>query len=318
MSNISSFTAHKHRPKVLFFGMQGNFSAPSLLALLKQGIEVCAVVLPASPVSGREAPHVQRREQLKGRGISLPLLTMPINQSIIEIAWREQIPVWDVYHLSHKETYDVLASYQPDMICVVCFSQRIPRSILDLPRSGCLNVHPSLLPANRGPEPLFWTFREGHETTGVTIHVMSEEMDSGDILAQEAVAVPDGISYEQLESQLAHIGGTLLAKTVWDVYRGNATYTSQDETKSYYHSFPSNEDFVVQADEWDARHAYNFIQGVGHWNGAVTLVDGEKTYLVRDAFSYSLDSIKSDLHRDKNEQGLVVFCKKGFIMVKSL
>lgn len=318
MSNKSLHLTHKPHPKVLFFGMQSNFSTPSLLAILEQGVEVCAVVLPASPVPGRETPPVQRREQPgKGRH-SLPLLTMSMNHSIMEISWRERIPVWDVYRLSHKRTYDILASYQPDMICVACFSQRIPRTILDLPRSGCLNVHPSLLPANRGPEPLFWTFREGHETTGVTIHVMSEEMDAGDILAQEVIDVPDGIRYEQLESQCAQIGATLLAKTVWSIYEGNATYIPQDETKSYYHPMSTSEDFIVRADEWDSRHIYNFIQGVGHWDGAVTLYDHEKMLLVRDAISYSLDGVKSEPHRDSTGQGIEVFCKKGSIIVKSL
>src|SRR5204862_1767507 len=108
------------------------------------------------------------------------------------------------------------------IICVACFSQRIPRIILDLPRLGCLNVHPSLLPANRGPVPLFWTFREGHQQTGVTIHLMNEGMDTGDILAQEPIEVPSGISYAQLELQCATLGGKLLARTVWVSYRGLA------------------------------------------------------------------------------------------------
>ena len=318
MSNKASFPSNfleKQRPKVLFFGMQGNFSTPSLLALIEQHVEVCAVVLPASPVPGRKPLSIQRREQLKGRRNSLPLLNMSTNPSIVEIAWREQIPVWDVYRLSDKGTYDILASYQPDMICVACFSQRIPRAILDLPHSGCLNVHPSLLPVNRGPEPLFWTFREGHDTTGVTIHLMNEGMDSGDILAQEPIAVPDSIRYEQLEWQCAQLGGTLLAQTVWNVYNGKATRIHQDEMKSSYHSFPKDEDLIVHAEEWDARHVYNFIRGVSHWNGSVTLYEHDSMLLVEDAISYSRDNVVFD---NNHEQGIVIACKTGYIKVKSL
>src|SRR6266536_191528 len=113
---------------------------------------------------------------------------------------------------SNPGTIRVLTEYQPETICVACFSKRIPRDILDIPRLGCLNVHPSLLPANRGPEPLFWTFREGNQRTGVTIHLMDEGMDTGPIVAQEALEIPDGISYTQLEAQCAELGGKLLAR----------------------------------------------------------------------------------------------------------
>ncbi|HCI82030.1 MAG TPA: hypothetical protein DHW02_20335 [Ktedonobacter sp.] len=321
MSNISSYLpliTNKLRPKVLFFGMQSTFSTPSLLTLLEQGIEVCGVVLPASPMPGHETPPIQRRKQPEGRRIPLPLLTMSTQQSIVEIAWREQIPVWDVYRLSHKETYDVLVSYQPDIICVACFSQRIPRSILDVPRSGCLNVHPSLLPANRGPDPLFWTFREGQETTGVTIHAMSEGMDTGDILAQESIAVSDGISYEQLESQCAQLGGKLLAETVWNVYTGSAIATPQNEAKSYAHSFPTDEDLIVHAEEWDARRVYNFIRGTGHLYGLVTVYDHEKLYLVKNAISYSRNGRAIELYNDRDEQGIEVRCKTGYVILTLL
>jgi len=321
MSNKSSFMPNisdKSRPKVLFFGMQSNFSTPSLLALLEQRIEVCAVVLPALSVPGRETLPIQRREQPKGSRRSLPLLNMPESPSIVQIAWREQIPVWDVYRMSHKETLRILADYQPDMICVACFSQRIPRTLLDLPRFGCLNVHPSLLPANRGPVPLFWTFREGHEATGVTIHLLSEGMDTGDILAQETIAVPDGISYEQLEMQCAHIGGTLLARTVVSLYKGNTTRTPQDETKSYYHSYPIDDDLIVRAEEWDARHVYNFIRGIGHRNGPITVYGHNTAFLVSDCVSYSHNDTKKDVCGSDEEEETTIRCKVGYVVLTTL
>src|SRR5947209_5334753 len=213
-------TFSERRPRVLFFGMQSNFSIPSLTALLESGVEVCAVVLPASPVPGLESRAIRRREQNRASRTMLPLVNRPLQPSLIQLAQARRIPAWEVTNLSVAKTVSTLVSYQSDVICVACFSLRIPRVIIDLPRLGCLNVHPSLLPANRGPVPLFWTFREGCEVTGVTIHLMDEGMDSGDILAQEVIEVPDGISYAELESQCAIQGGTLLAHTVWDLYEG--------------------------------------------------------------------------------------------------
>ncbi len=243
-------TNTERRPRVLFFGMQGDFSTPSLHALLASDIDVCAVVVPISPIPGVKQPAIQRREQPHGVRSSLPLLSL--HPSIVEMAWKQHIPVWEVRRLSDITVHETLASYEPDILCVACFSQRVPRSIIDLPRLGCLNVHPSLLPANRGPVPLFWTFRNGEQTTGVTIHFLDETMDTGDILAQERIEVPDGTGYAQLETQCAVIGGALLANVVQNLYKGNITRTVQDATKSSYYSFPTEKDFISQ-------HVYNFI-----------------------------------------------------------
>jgi methionyl-tRNA formyltransferase len=311
-------TFSEQRPRVLFFGMQSNFSIPALTTLLESGVEVCAVVLPASPVLGLEPPTIQRREQTRPTRTALPLMNTSPHPSIIQIAWSKRIPVWEVSRLSDPKTVSTLAAYQPDVICVACFSLRIPRVIIDLPRLGCLNVHPSLLPANRGPVPLFWTFREGCGATGVTIHLMDEGMDSGDILTQEVIKVPDGISYTQLESQCAIQGGTLLVHTVWDLYEERAIRVKQDETKSSYHSFPSDEDFVVHTEAWDARHVYNFICGVGHWERPIELVMGSTSLLVRDARAYSLEnSIDNRWEAAENvDETRWVRCKAGWVQVQ--
>src|SRR5216684_2691142 len=190
-------------PNVLFLGMQGRFSYPSLRALLGAGIQVCAVVIPAEQSFGANLPVIQKRDQPQTSRMMLPVLNSSDHTSILELAWEQDIPVWEVRQLSDPETLRVLATYHPDMICVACFSKHIPHGILDIPPLGCLNVHPSLLPANRGPEPLFWAFRQGSRKTGVSIHFMNEGMDTGDILAQASIDIPVGISYAELEQQCA-------------------------------------------------------------------------------------------------------------------
>src|SRR5947207_2406653 len=209
-----------HPPRVLVLGMQGRFSYAPLRSLLEAGIQVCAVVIPAEQDFEVELPAIQKQEQPPLSHSMLPVLNSSIHSSIVDLARMRDIPVWKVRHLPNPETSKVLTVCQPDMICVACFSKRIPRDILDIPRLGCLNVHPSLLPANRGPEPLFWTFREGNESTGVTIHLLDEGMGSGDVLAQEVIAVPAGTSYNQQEAQGATGGALLLGSPVQDLCEG--------------------------------------------------------------------------------------------------
>ncbi len=318
MCPMSNTKDSARAPRILFLGMQGNFSHPPLRALLEAGIEVCAVVVPASQSVVQNLPAIWQRERPQAVRSVLPVLHSSLHTSLLQLAWERQIPVWEVQHLSDPESIGVLAGYQPDMICVVCFSKRIPRVILDIPRLGCLNVHPSLLPANRGPEPLFWTFREGDRRTGVTIHLMDEGMDTGAIVAQEVVEVPEGISYAQLEARCAVPGGRLLARSVWDLYSGLATPVAQDETKSSYHGFPSDDDFVVPATEWSARHVYNFICGVVSWGTPIILQTGERSLIVKEVISYSHEAIDESDAGGWTEEVVWVRCKEGSVRVKGI
>ena len=309
----------KRPPRVLFLGMPGNFSWPSLHALLEGGIEVCAVVLPVSPRPGLGGPGINRREQLRSTRSMLPVLNSSLHTSIVQFAGERQIPLWEVSRMSDPKTVSTLAAYQPDVICVACFSQRIARSILDIPRFGCLNVHPSLLPAHRGPVPLFWAVRQGLKQTGVTIHFMDEGMDSGDILAQAVVEIPDGISYSQLELQCAIRGGELLAKAVWELYESRAVRVAQDETRSSYQSFPTDEDYIVPVAEWSASHVYNFICAVVDWGGPVRLHAGGEYFVVHKAISCSLENVCDSWGAGYCWRGeeLWIRCKSGWIGVIS-
>ncbi len=284
MSNPKSY---KRPPRVIFLGMQSSFSTPSLHALLDSGIQVCAVVTPLSNGLGLYPPAIRRREPSPKKHPFLPMYDLTGQHALLETAWERQIPVWEVYHLSDPETLSTLSNYQADVICVACYSRRVPKVVLDVPALGCLNVHPSLLPANRGPVPLFWTFREGARQTGVTIHLMDEHMDTGDILAQASIEVPDGISYAQLEARCALLGAELLAQAVWERYEGRDVRIPQEHARSSYHSFPTTRDFVIAADEWSAQHVYNFICGTLSYGNPLTLLAGGKEITVVGVISYS-------------------------------
>jgi methionyl-tRNA formyltransferase len=146
---------------------------------------------------------------------------------------------------------------------------------------------------------------------------MDEGMDSGAIVAQEVIQIPDGISYTELEAQCAELGGKLLARSVWDLYNGVAKPVEQDETKSSYHAFPSDDDFVVPVAEWDARRVYNFICGVASWGTSIILLVGNKSVHVKKAISYSHENIDhndNDVYRQLGE-GFWIRCKQGSVLI---
>src|ERR1700738_1930773 len=108
------------RPRVLFFGMEGVFSAPVLQTLLKQQLDICALILPASPLAEKIAPPIQRREPPLTKRTQLPLLSA--RPSLLQLAHSYHVPVWETLHLSHPQTISTLVAYQPDVLCVACFS----------------------------------------------------------------------------------------------------------------------------------------------------------------------------------------------------
>jgi methionyl-tRNA formyltransferase len=313
----TSLSARNAAPRAIFLGMQSHFSYPSLRALLAAGVEVCAVILPATA----EQTHAVRRLHAPDRRRTLlPVRQSLLHTSVQQLAWEHALPLWQVAHLSDPAVHDLLAGYQPDVLCAACFPWRLPPEVLSIARLGALNVHPSLLPANRGPQPLFWTFRLGQCRTGVTIHLMNEHLDSGDILAQESIDVPEGMSYSELEEQCARLGSQLLTRTVIDLDNGRAVRQPQDDSLSSSYPYPSNRqgrtDFTIYPRQWDARHVYNFIRGVKDWGKPLTLVaDEELTLQVEDALVYSYKSHDLRLHTHQ-DNAWPVRCQQGKVVVR--
>jgi methionyl-tRNA formyltransferase len=155
----------------------------------------------------------------------------------MEIAKRAGIPLLFVASIRSPAVVAELARLRPDAIAVACFPGRLPPSLLDLPPLGALNVHPSLLPRDRGPSPLFWAFHRGDDATGVTVHLMEETLDTGPIVRQWAVAIAEGRRLSDLEFELATLGGqllvdALLARASGDLARPRRTPPWQPRPRS--------------------------------------------------------------------------------------
>jgi methionyl-tRNA formyltransferase len=250
---------------ILYFGMAGAFSAPPLAALLDAGFDVRAVVLPAFDAgsSGTPAIAMTRRPAPAARGRrALPLLGAAAEPNIVELAALRDLPVLEVARMRDPAVVETLAAYKPDAICVACFSRRIPAAVLRLPRLGCLNLHPSLLPDNRGPDPLFWTFCRGDEEAGVTIHLMDDGLDSGPIVLQETIPMPDGVSEAWLEGECARRGGRLLVRALAGLNDGTLHPVAQDSARATAYTWPQPDDYVITP-ERSARWAFNFASSIG-------------------------------------------------------
>jgi methionyl-tRNA formyltransferase len=276
---------HKARaPRILYLGTPGAFSRAPLLALLAAGLEVCGVVVPAAASSVTIARLVPERSRSP-----LPIANPYMSPGIVQLAWQHGIAAFAASRLADPATAAALADLQPDLACVACFPRRIPAALLQLPPLGWLNIHPSLLPAYRGPAPLFWIFRNGESTAGVTIHFMDQELDAGDIVAQAALALPDGVTGLAADSMCAELGGQLLIDALRRLPHAALERRRQPGGGSYQ-SWPAPNDWTIST-TWPARRIFNFMRGTSDW-GRPYLIDAGGVQLgLASAIDYSADAI---------------------------
>ena len=186
-------------PRVLFYGSP-DFAVPTLQALIDSPFRPVAVVTQPDARAGR------------GRSLRPP----PVK----ELAAAHEIPALQPARLRDPDAIAEVSNLQPDLQIVAAYGQIIPVEILDLPAHGTLNVHASLLPRWRGASPISAAILHGDSETGVTIMLVDETEDTGDILRQRATAIGPEEDAGQLSDRLAEMGAGLLVETIPDWLEG--------------------------------------------------------------------------------------------------
>jgi methionyl-tRNA formyltransferase len=299
-------TMELDRPlRVLYFGRPCELSRAPLLALLDAGIAVCGVVVPAE----RGAAPIARLAPPPPRS-PLPIAGRYVDPGIVEIAWERGIAVLAAGRLAGPATAAALAELRPDVACAACFPWRIPAALLRLPPLGWLNVHPSLLPAYRGPAPLFWAFRNGETTVGVTVHFMDQEFDTGDIAMQAPLALPDGVSGAQADHMCAALGGRLLVEALSRLRQGRLERRPQPAGGAY-DGWPAPEDWTIST-SWPARRAFNFMRGTDDWGRPYEVVVGGERLILAAAISYN-DGQTLEMPFVRNGREIAIRCTPGIL-----
>ncbi len=198
--------------RVVFMGTP-QFAVPALGALMNAGHDVIGVFTQPDRRSGR------------GRRLTAP----PVK----EFAQRRGLPVFQPASLREDaDARDRIDDLAPDAIVVAAYGLFLPDDTLAAPRLGCLNIHPSLLPRHRGPSPVATSIMDGDETTGVTIMLLDEGMDTGPILAQHETPIAQEETCDELTLRLFDIGASLLTKTLDSWNKGEITPTTQDDARA--------------------------------------------------------------------------------------
>ena len=198
--------------RIVFMGTP-EFAVPVMEKLCAApGVEVVAVYTPPDRPKGR------------GRGVEFS----PVKAAASALG----LPVLQPNSFRSGEALDDLAKYQPDVIVVAAYGKLLPTSVLDLPAHGCLNIHPSLLPRYRGPSPVVGAILDGVSTTGVSLMLLDEGMDTGPVIAQRERVLDGSETSGDLTSQLFEAGADLLVETLDPWVGGHIKAVQQDESQA--------------------------------------------------------------------------------------
>ncbi len=167
---------------------------------------------------------------LVGACISRP--SMPGMRRLRRLMAERKAPLLGKPDLTSSLVQGLLATTDPELVVSWFWTRRIPSTVLALAARGGVNVHPSLLPRHRGPDPYFWTLALGDAETGVTAHWISADYDQGEVLAQRRMPVPEGVNAWQLARSLDRPSLEALRDVVRAIERGEARGVAQDETSA--------------------------------------------------------------------------------------
>lgn len=212
-------------PSFIYAGQGGPLSLRPLEVLLEAGCRPSAVLMP-------DLNHHLNNEK------SLPVRPSREPDSLANMAYEEDLPVFGWQRGKEAEVAAKIAELAPDLVICSCFPWRVPADMLAVPRQGWWNLHPSLLPAYRGPDPLYWQQQASEMATGITLHQMDEGFDTGPILGMVSVKLP--LAHLRESEQILGVeGGQLLVNALQQLMAGQLESQPQDEARASYQSLPN-------------------------------------------------------------------------------
>ncbi len=246
----------------VFWGTE-KFAKDILAILIKNNLRPLAVVTAPDKAVGRkqiiQAPPVK------------------------ELAVTENIPVWQIPDLKRPEAenfYDQLRTLKADFHIVAQYGQIIPKRFLESARFGAVNVHGSLLPKYRGASPVQAALLNNDAETGVSLILMDEKMDHGDILAVQSIKIEISDNTASLLDKLAIIGGYLLIKTLLDFAAGDLEAIPQNHKEATFCGLIKKEDGLIDWKKMSGQDIFNRFRAYYPWPGIYCFMDDKRLLLL--------------------------------------
>ena len=282
--------------RILFMGTP-SFALPTLALLHSSNYSIIGVVTQPDRPAGRGQKEVPPPIKLLAQSLGLP--------------------VFQPQKVRDKSFLDMFIQLNPEIVVVAAFGQILPKAIIDFPKYGCLNIHPSLLPKYRGAAPLNWSIIRGETKTGVTIMLMDEGMDSGDILLQQETPLGATETYGGLHDRLALMGAGLLMTSIEQVIEGTARRHQQDSSAVTFAPRLTKETGRLNWQQ-SCTDIAKLIRGLCPTPTAYTFLEGQALKIfAAEPKSGKPEEIPGTIGADTS-QGLSVAAGDGYVMVKEV
>lgn len=284
--------------RLIFMGTP-DFAVASLQELVNSDHQVVAVVT---------AP-----DRPAGRGRKLQ------SSAVKNFALEQKLPVLQPTNLKDPEFLKTLASYKADLQIVVAF-RMLPKSVWSMPEFGTFNLHASLLPKYRGAAPINWAIIRGESKTGVTTFFLDEKIDTGKIILQKEIAIPEHYSAGDLHDDLMNVGSDLVVQTVNAIAASKIKTFKQDDSEKSEAPKLNKDNCRI---DWmrDLKSIHDHIRGLSPYPAAwTTLVNGDQSLEMK---VYETGMIKEKHQRQPGQllatkKTLLVAVEGGYLELKEI
>ena len=219
---------------IIFFGTP-NFVVPVLEALNKRYDVIGVVTAPDKKVGRHNI-----------------LTPSPVKQFALE----HNIPVWEMGNGKWK-----MENGKADLFVVAAYGKIIPQSILDLPKYGAINIHPSILPKYRGPSPITQTLLNGDRESAISIMKLDEQMDHGPLLKMIPYSIPEEATAEQLTQAMFQKSAEILPEVIDDYVAGKIKPTDQKHDEATYTHMVTKQDGYIDLSSLERLNSLE----IGNW-----------------------------------------------------
>ena len=279
------------------FAGSGEFSRDLLRNLLLAGFELAGVIT--------------QPDRPAGRGLRLhatPVASLAEEKGLV--VRRPPAPQDPGFRVTLREL-------QPDLLLVADYGHILPRAVLDIPPLGCVNVHPSLLPRHRGAAPIQRALMQGAPSTGVTLIVMDEGIDSGPVIAKEELEIADADDAGTLREKLALLGARMVEEFVPLYAAGRIAPEPQDERFATYAEPIRKGDLRI---DWSrsARDIHNQVRALSPRPGAHTYLRGRRVKILRTRLRDDMVDIGVATLVSPTGQTLVAGAGKGALELQEI
>lgn len=251
-----------------------------------------------------------QEDKPKNRGKKM--LPTPVKEAALELG----IEVLQPHRVrGDEELLEKLKAYAPDVIVVAAYGQILPKDVLDVPKFGCFNIHASLLPRHRGAAPIQQVILDGDEYAGVTIMMMEEGLDTGDMILKEKTPVLKKTTPE-LTEELSEMGSDLMMKVLAMIDVGEELNPEkQDDSLSTYAHMISKQDGKIDWNQ-DAASIERRIRAMDPWPGAFTEYMGETLKIWEADIDDEISQSECGTITEVSPDGIRIAAKGGTLIAK--